>query len=270
MTDTPEHPPERAPDDPDHSRGADGTGTPEGAGPRDRLRAALRHPSRAQVVVGVLLAVVGFAAVTQVQSNQETNTYASLREQDLIEVLSGLTGAAERARGEVDRLERNRDALESETTSREAALDSAQQRLANLNILAGLVPVHGPGIRVTITESDSRVRVSSLLDLVQEARTAGAEAMEFNNRIRVIAQSSFDDSVGGIQLDGQQLSSPYVVEIVGDPHTLHVGLSFASGPIEKLEVQDGAAVEVEELEDVEIESTREVVRPESATADVGE
>lgn len=238
--------------------------------PRDRLLGSLRHPSRAQVVVGVLLAVVGFAGVTQVQSNEQTNSYASLREQDLIEVLSGLTGAAERAQGEIDRLERNRDALESQTTSREVALDSAQERLANLNILAGLVPVHGPGIRVTITEADSRVRVSSLLDLVQEARTAGAEAMEVNDRVRLIAQSSFDDSVGGIRLDGQELTSPYVFEIIGDPHTLHVGLSFASGPIEKLEVQDGAEVEVEELEEIEIRSTREAVRPESASPDVGE
>ena len=45
---------------------------------------------------------------------------------------------------------------------------------------------------------------------------------------------------------------------------------FASGPIEKLELQDGADVQVEELEEIEIASTREVVRPESATPDVGE
>jgi len=233
--------------------------------PRDRLLASVRHPSRAQVVVAVLLAVLGFAGITQVQSNEETNSYASLRQQDLIEVLGGLTGAAERARGEIDRLERNRDALESETTSREAALNAAQERLGNLNVLAGLVPVHGPGIRVTITESESRVKVSSLLDLVQEARTAGAEAMEVNDSVRLIAQSSFDDSVGGIELDGRQISSPYVFEVIGDPHTLHVGLSFASGPIEKLEVQDGAQVQVEELEEIEIRSTREATRPGSAT-----
>lgn len=238
--------------------------------PRERLLASLRHPSRAQVVVAVLLAVLGFASVTQVQNNEQTNSYASLREQDLIEVLGGLTGAAERARGEIDRLERNRDALESESTSREAALNSAQDRLSSLNVLAGLVPVHGPGIRVTITETESRVRVSSLLDLVQEARTAGAEAMEVNDSARLIAQSSFEDAVGGIRLDGQEISSPYVFEMIGDPHTLHVGLSFASGPLEKLELQDGAQVKVEELEDVEIRSTREVVRPESATPAPGE
>lgn len=260
MSETPQDP--EAPGPPEPPQTADS--------PRDRLLGSLRHPSRAQVVVGVLLAVLGFAAVTQVQSNEETNSYSSLREQDLIEVLSGLTGAAERARGEIDRLERNRDALRSQTSSREVALDSAQERLGNLNILAGLVPVHGPGIRVTITETDSRVRVSSLLDLVQEARTAGAEAIEVNDRVRLIAQSSFDDSVGAITLDGQEITSPYVFEIIGDPHTLHVGLSFASGPIEKLEVQDGADVQVEELEEIEIATTREVVRPESATPDVGE
>ena len=243
---------------------------PGGESGRDRLVGSLLRPSRAQLVVAALLALLGFAGITQVTSNQTTNSYASLREQDLIEVLSGLTGAAERARQEVDRLEATRRDLESETNSREAALSAARERLETLNILAGLVPVHGPGIRVTVTETEGRVKVSSLLDVVEELQTAGAESLEFNNSVRVAAQSSFNDSVGGIELDGVLLTSPYVIEVIGDPHTLSTGLTFTSGPIEKLEDQDGARVEVEELDDVEIETVREDVRPVHASPDPAE
>lgn len=247
-----------------------GPETAGGESGRDRLLGSLLRPSRAQLVVAALLALLGFAGITQVASNQTTNSYASLREQDLIEVLSGLTGAAERARQEVDRLEATRRDLESETNSREAALSAARERLQTLNILAGLVPVHGPGIRVTVTETEGRVKVSSLLDVVEELRTAGAEALEFNDSVRLAAQSSFDDSVGGIELDGVVLTSPYVIEVIGDPHTLATGLTFTSGPIEKLEDQDGAQVEVEKLDDVEIETVRDDVRPVHASQDPGE
>ena len=45
----------------------------------ERLRNALLRPSRAQVGVGLLLAVLGFAAVTQVRTNTTDNSYAQAR-----------------------------------------------------------------------------------------------------------------------------------------------------------------------------------------------
>jgi uncharacterized protein YlxW (UPF0749 family) len=217
--------------------------------------------------VAVLLALLGFAAITQVRSNEEGNAYAGLRQQELIEVLDGLTGTAERARREVDRLEQTRRDLLDETSARESALRQAEERAENLNILAGLVPVTGPGIRVTVEEAGGQVSVGSLLDMVQELRTAGAEAIEFNDSIRVTAQSSFDVAVGGIELDDQLLEPPYVIEVIGEPHTLHTGITFLSGPLDNLRELDGAVVEVEELESLDIESVAEPLRPRSATAD---
>jgi uncharacterized protein YlxW (UPF0749 family) len=257
------------PDEP-HPRHARTTAPDEQDAGRKRLASTLRHASRAQVVVAVLLAVLGFAAVVQVRDTEQDNTYAGLREQDLIEILNALTGTAERARRERDRLEQTRDELRSENTSREAALTQTQERARTLNILAGLVPVTGPGIRITIEEGTGPVSVGSLLDIVQEMRTADAEAIEVNNQYRVVAQSSFDLTEEGIELDGNLLEAPYVIEVIGDPHSLSGGLTFASGPIETLEQYDGASVEVEELESIDIESVREPVRPVEAEPDTDE
>lgn len=260
--------PDRTPPDstrPDSTR-PDST-TPEPG--RERLRVALVKPSRRQVVVAVLLAVLGFAFVVQVRDTKANDTYAGLRESDLIQVLDGLTGTAERARREVDRLETRRDDLQDETRARSAALDEAEQRVRTLNIIAGLVPVSGPGLRVTITESTSRVNVGSLLDTVQELRTAGAEAMELNDEIRLGADSSFENAVGGIELDDQLLESPYVLDVIGDPHILKTALTFSTGPVETLELDDGATVTIEELEQVEITSVREAPQPEYAESGTG-
>jgi uncharacterized protein YlxW (UPF0749 family) len=243
---------------------------PEPEPGRERLRKAVARPSRRQLVVAALLAVLGFAFVVQVRDTAANDTYAGLRESELVEVLDGLTGTAERARREVDRLEARRDELADENQARFAALDEAEQRVRTLNIIAGLVPVTGPGIRMTINESSTRVNVGSLLDTVQELRTAGAEAMELNDSIRLGADSSFDNGVGGIEVDGQLLEPPYVLEVIGDPHVLRTALEFSTGPIETLETYDGATVDVEELEAVQITSVREPTRPEHAEFGTGQ
>lgn len=234
---------------------------PEG---RQRLRTALLKPSRSQLVVAVLMAVLGFAFMVQVDGYHRDDTFAGLRDTQLIEVLDRLTLTSERARGELSRLEESRENLQVESRASQAALTEAEQQARVLNILAGLVPVSGPGIRVTITETAGRVSVGGLLDVVQELRTAGAEAMEFNNTYRLAAQSSFDNAAGGIEIEGELLEPPYVLEAIGDPHVLESALLFSTGPVETMETYDGVTVTIEQLDRVEILSVREPVRPEHA------
>ena len=152
-------------------------------------------PRGTQVVVGLLLGVLGFAAVTQVHSNSNDSTYTGYRQEDLINVLSGLAASNQRAQAELDRLQQTKTKLESDTQQRQAALTEANSQLASLQILAGLVPVQGPGVVITITEDTGNVSVDSFLDLIEELRTAGAEAIAVNNKVRVVAQTAFDSGV---------------------------------------------------------------------------
>lgn len=234
-----------------------------------QLRRALVAPSWTQIVVAVLLAVLGFAAVTQVLSTQVDTTYEGRREEELIDILNGLTGASDRARRDISRLEQTRRDLQIDSSARRVAVEQAEQRLQTLNVLAGLVPVTGPGLRITVTEETDRIRVDSLLDMVQELRTAGAEAMEFNGRVRVVASTSFSDVDGVIHVDGVPVRSPYVLSVIGEPHTLHAGLVFPSGPVSSLK-SSGAKVAVEELDAVDITSVRDLPGVEFAEAAEGQ
>ena len=233
---------------------------------RERLLRAMTRPSRGQVVVAVLLALLGYAAVTQVRFTNVDKTYASLREQDLIDMLNSLAGTTQRAESEIARLERTRDDLRSSTGAREAALAQAEHDEATLSVLAGLVPVTGPGIRITVTETDGPVDVDSMVDMIQELRTAGAESIQINEQVRVVAQTAFEDAVGGIEVDGQLVSSPYVIDVIGEPGTLHGAVDFPKGPRDQFE-DDGATVDVDELSSLDIESVVTPRKPEYAQPD---
>lgn len=212
----------------------------------------------------MLLAVLGFAAVTQVRGTDLDDSYEGRREEELIEIFNGLTGTSDRTRREIERLEQTRRELQVDTSARSAAIEQAEQRLQTLNILAGLVPVTGPGLRITITEEAGRISIDSLLDMIQELRTAGAEAMEFNGEVRLVASSSFSDVNGVIHLDGVPLRSPYVLEVIGESYTLRTGVIFPSGPVASMRDKEGADVAIEELDAVDIETVRELPRPEFA------
>jgi uncharacterized protein YlxW (UPF0749 family) len=240
-----------------------GNPTPGPAPGRGRLLAALRAPTRRQLVVGVLLALLGFAAVTQMRSYGVNDTYAGYREQELIDVFNGLAGTTQRAEAELQRLEETRARLQSDTSAEQAAIEQARTEIDTLEVLAGVVPVTGPGIRITITEETGEVDIDSMLDTVQEMRTAFAEAMQVNGQVRVVASTSFEDAVGGMYVDGQLVEPPYVIDVIGDPATLHGGMTFPEGPIDQLR-DDGAAVSVEELQSLDIETVTEPARPEFA------
>lgn len=239
------------------------TGARQGRSGQSRLFAALARPSRRQVVVAILVGLLGFSAVTQVRITANEDDYSALRQQELVDVLDGLAGARQRAQSEIDQLEATREQLENSTNQRRAAIDAARSEIANLNILAGLVPVTGPGIRARITELTGRVDVGSLIDVIQELRTNDAEAIQINGSVRVVADTSIEEAVGGFVIDGQQIEPPYVIEAIGEPSALADALDTRVGAGIGL-TDDGAEVDVEELNSLDITAVREPDDPQWA------
>ena len=70
---------------------------------------------------------------------------------------------------------------------------------------AGRLP--GPGVAVTVDDPSHSLRYDSLIDLVQELRDAGAEALAING-MRIGAASAFFPQGGAITLDGAPLKPP--------------------------------------------------------------
>ncbi len=233
---------------------------------RTRLFAALRRPgSRGQVTVAVLLALLGFAAVTQVKANEQDDRYVGARQGDLIQYINNLSLASQRADGEISRLQATRDALRSDTRSRRTALDRAQQQATTLGILAGTVPVVGPGVRVTVTDEKGGVGSNQLLEGLEELRDAGAEAIELNDKVRVVAQTSLKDTGEGVLVDGKLLKSPFVIEAIGNAPSLATALDFKGGFTDEVQRPsvDGTVdvVEVDASDGVKISTVVEPATP---------
>ena len=232
-------------------------GPPEVA--RDRLARALLRPGRGQVVVGVLLAVLGAAAVTQVRLAGRDNEYAGLRQADLIQALNGLQAASRRTQQDINDLQVTRDSLRDNNEKTATALDQARQQLTTLGVLAGTLAAHGPGVRITVTVPDSHLSVNLLLDGIEELRDAGAEAMEINDAVRVVAQTSFESASGGIDVDGRVLHSPFTIDVIGDPGSLTTALKFPGGFVDDISLDEGK-VTIRQSQDIEVTALHDVAK----------
>jgi uncharacterized protein YlxW (UPF0749 family) len=232
---------------------------------RARLLAALRRPtSRGQAVAGLLLAVLGFAAVTQVKSNERDDAFVGARQSDLIQFINNLSLASQRADGQIAALEKTRDSLGSTTQARRTALRRARQQAETLGILAGTLPAQGPGVRITVRDTGGGVGTNQLLNGLQELRDAGAEVIEVNDDVRVVARTALQDAPGGgVIVDGTRLKAPYVIDAIGDPHTLATALDFTGGFVSDVEGV-GGKVAVQRLGDVRISSVRKPQAPQYA------
>ena len=241
---------------------------PETTG-RDRLRGAFLSPSRGQAIVAVLVGLLAFAAVTQARLTGQDDTYTGLRQAELIQALNGLQAASRRAERDIAELETTRDQLRSRTQRRAAALDQARLEIGTLGVLAGTVGATGPGIRVTVQDPRGDLSLNHLLDGIEELRNAGVEAIEINDRVRVVAQTSFEDDPDGVRVDGTLLKAPYVIDAIGSSDTLAGALDFQGGFTDDVKLDNGE-VTVKKSKRIEVTVTRSPVKPRYAEAVPGQ
>jgi uncharacterized protein YlxW (UPF0749 family) len=207
----------------------------------------------AKALVVVSVAVVGFILTSQVRATRSvTPQLEAESEQDLTRIFAGLNEESSALRDEISELRLELAALQSSAQRDRLAQESAQRQLEELEILAGLVPVKGPGVAVRIADPEGNFGFELLLDLVQELRDAGAEAIAVNGQ-RIGAQTAFSSNrKGTVTVDGKEVAEPYEVVAIGDPATLEVGLRIPGGAVDTLDALQGASVVVERSSEVRV------------------
>jgi uncharacterized protein YlxW (UPF0749 family) len=217
--------------------------------------AARRRVSSAGVVIALLLGVLGFTLVVQVKSNSEETGLASARQEDLVRILADLESREQRLRQEISGLEDSQRQLTSGVEGRQAALEEAGRRADELGVLAGTLPAQGPGLTVRFEAGGQPLKAAALLDAVQELRGAGAEAMQISGSdggaVRIVASTYFLDAEGGITVDGDHLTAPYTIDVIGEPRTMETALKIPGGVVESVGNDNGTVI-VQERDVVEV------------------
>lgn len=233
---------------------ASSAGEPHGRSLRDLARALMR-PSASQILLAAVLLVFGVGVGTQLTTKAADDPYATARRADLIQLLDTANAETSRLETEIQALKATRDKLQSGVDSAKVAQTEAQNRLDNLAILNGTVPATGPGIRVVIYDPGQKVTASTLLDAIEEFRDAGAEVIEINDSIRVVASTWFGGTNGSLVADNHAISLPLVIDVIGEGHALEEAARFRGGLVSQVQ-QLGGTVTITQETTVSITALR--------------
>ncbi len=222
---------------------------------------------RSQLVFGalavVLCVLLGVAIVTQARQTESGDSLETARPADLLVLLDSLQQREAALNTEVADLQRNLAQLQASGTSDAAAIENAQARLAALSIQIGTVAATGPGVTLTIEDTAPGVPAETMLDVINELRAAGAEAMEIRGgsqngpaAVRVGVDTWVVGTPGALVVDSTTLNPPYSVLAIGDPATLAAAMNIPGGAMDSVKRVGGKMV-VQQSDRVDVTALRQ-------------
>ena len=191
------------------------------------------------VVVGFLLAAqlrgVQLAGAADATNASRLETLQSLYN-DVVEERDGLTE-------QVGQLQSELELYRQQAASGDEGSEALKTELEQMEITAGLTDVEGPGVTVVLEDStqanvtgdeaDYLIHDNDILSVINELRSAGAEAISLNGE-RILATSEVRCTGAVVTVNGRRYAAPYVIFAIGDPDTLYSALTLRNGVVDIL------------------------------------
>ena len=131
-------------------------------------------------------------------------------------------------------------------TSSDKELKSIEEKINKYNILLGSTDVKGQGVRIILTDAVTNsllkaiydpkeliIHNTDILEVVNELKIAGAEAIEVNGQ-RILDNTVIACDGNVIVINGEKISSPFTINAIGFPERLAV-LNSEEGYLKRLE-----------------------------------
>ncbi len=218
---------------------------------------------RGRTVFGTLAValclLLGVAIATQVHQTTSGDSLDTARPADLLVLLDSLHQREATLNTEVAELQSSLNALRASGSSDQAAIQNAEARLAALSILIGTVGATGPGVTVRIEDPGPGVAPQAMLDVLDELRAAGAEAIQISDAhlaVRAGVDTWIVGAPGALTIDGKTLMPPYSVVAIGDPPTLAAAMNIPGGAVDSVK-RVGGTMSVQQGDKVDITALRQ-------------
>jgi len=190
------------------------------------VRSSLRS-GRNQVSIAVVAAILGLLVVVQLRAQGTDTGLDSLSAPELTDLVANLNTRNDQLRTEVATTQSQLDSLEAAQARGDSSIGQLQSDLARVEGWAGLLPVSGPGVEITVA---GPLPGTAADDLLNELRNAGAEAIAVGG-VRLTPASVVAGDPGSLSVEDTALSDPFEVDAVGNAETLTGSLTRAGGII---------------------------------------
>jgi uncharacterized protein YlxW (UPF0749 family) len=216
------------------------------------------HRRSSQFTIAAVALILGILVVIQLRSEAGGSALAQLSSQDLTVLVANLNARNDQLRSESSSLEQELATLTANQSRGDVSVDEITDDLGRVRAYAGLDPVAGPGVVITV---NGPIDGAGVEELFNELRNAGAEAITIADT-RVVSGVVVTGSPGAAQIDGVTLGDGFDIDAIGAPDKLTGSLTRSGGVIAQLAAtQPDVVVTVTPIDRIEEPATTRTLVP---------
>lgn len=202
-------------------------------------------------IMSLILVCVMFAQF-KVVNETDIAQIESMREEELEKAVTQWKEKYEKTNEKLtetnQKIQEYQDKVQSNNETRELVEKELQEAKENF----GLTDMYGDGLIITLTDTNTRTyEDKDLLDLVNELRAAGAEAISINDERIVNLTNIVNISTRYIKINDGNVASPYVVKVIGDKTYLKSALTIKNGYYD-YKNKEGYLIDIQEKNNIKI------------------
>lgn len=210
------------------------------------------HRLRNQLTIAAVAMALGLLVVIQLRAQAGDARFVQLSSQDLTVLVANLNARNDQLRREVSSLEDELAALSQNRSSGEESLDELRADLRRVRAYAGLDPVGGPGVTISIS---GPIDGSGVEEIINELRNAGAEAIGAGD-VRVVTGVVVTGAPGAVTIGDQRLGEVFELTAIGASDKLTGSLTRSGGVIAQLAATEpDVSVTVTPVDRIELPAT---------------
>jgi uncharacterized protein YlxW (UPF0749 family) len=183
-----------------------------------------------RLLVALVACLLGVLVVGQLRGQAGVPGLSNLTATELTQLVANLTTGNELLRGEIGDLARQEANLAAARDRGDTTVDELGDDLARIRAWAGLTPVSGPGIAITVR---GPIAGDGIDDLLNELRNAGAEAIAVDG-VRVVAGVVVTGAPGQLTVETRPVGDAFEIRAIGSPEILTGTLTRIGGVIAQI------------------------------------
>ncbi len=184
------------------------------------------------IIVGVVLSIQFKGQITMyvpvtLESMQDTKNQIDMISKELEEL----------TKMEEDRKERLREIEEVANNPKADLVETMQKDIERNKMFSGNINLEGPGIIISLYDNmedrgldydydinDDVIHDIDILNIINDLRIAGAEAISINNQ-RVLSSSEVFCNGPSISINKRRTGTPFIIKAIGDPKLLSAAVN---------------------------------------------
>lgn len=219
------------------------------------------------VVLFIIFFLLSFAITVQLRitSSEESEVTQEKIITQLKDKIFELNDENEKLNKKFGNSQEELEAVRTKVTENDISNTEKSNLIKKYTMIQGNSDVKGKGIIIRYYANETGINgekignsdiTKDLVDIVNELKNAGAEAISVND-IRIIGTSSIEMEKNNIVVDGKRIARPYVVKAIGNSETMNSSLIRPGGTIELIR-NSRAKIELVIAKEVKISRTENI------------